>query len=164
MRKNRVARLVLVAAAAQFALGSAAWAGPCATPNEKAAFDSRVLQNELMVAALTCGETGRYNVFVQKFKSELVTHGKTVKAYFARAYGKRGEHELNKFMTRLANAATMRRSQMSMGEYCTSAVNLFNSATTVNEEALVTFASQTSFAGRAGIESCAVQAAREDSE
>lgn len=164
MRKNRVARLVLVAAAAQLAFGNAAWAGTCASPNEKAAFDSRVLQNELMVAALTCGESARYNVFVQKFQSELVTHGKTVKAYFARAYGKHGEFELNQFMTRLANAATMRRMQMSMHDYCTSAIGLFTAATTVDQSALVTFASQTPFIGTTGIESCAVQAARDDSE
>lgn len=164
MRKNRVARLVLIAAAAQFAVGNAAWAGTCASPNEKAAFDSRVLQNELMVAALTCGENARYNVFVQKFQSELVSHGKTVKAYFARAYGKRGEHELNQFMTRLANAATMRRMQMSMQDYCTSAVGLFTAATTVEQASLVTFASQTPFASSTGIEACSVQAAREDHE
>ena len=164
MRKNRVARLVLVAAAAQLAFGNAAWAGTCASPNEKAAFDSRVLQNELMVAALTCGESARYNAFVQKFQSELVVHGKTMKAYFARAYGGRGEHELNQFMTRLANAATMRRMQMSMHDYCTSAVALFNAATSVEQTQLVSFASQTTFVGNSGIESCAVQAARETSE
>lgn len=164
MRKNRVARLVLVAAAAQFAIGNAAWAGTCASPNEKAAFDSRVLQNELMVAALTCGETARYNAFVQKFQPELVTHGKTLKSYFARTYGKSGEFELNRFMTRLANDATMRRTQMSMQEYCTSAVGLFNAATNVDQTALVTFASQTAFVGNSGIEACPVQAARENNE
>ena len=114
MKRNRVARLVLFAAAAQFAAANAAWAGTCASPVEKAAFDSRVLQNELMVAALTCGETTRYNAFVTKFQPQLTEHGKTLKAYFARVYGKRGEHELNNFMTRIANAATMRRMQMSM--------------------------------------------------
>ena len=164
MKSNRVARMVLAAAAVQLALGNAAWAGSCASPVEKAAFDSRILQNELMVAALTCGETARYNAFVNKFQPELVGHGKQVKAYFARNYGKRGEHELNQFMTRLANAATMRRTQMSMHEYCTSAVGLFNAATTVEPSALVTFASQTTFVSSSGIQPCSVQAAHDDSE
>ena len=164
MKRNRVARLVLVAAAAQLAAGNVAWAGTCASPIEKAAFDSRVLQNELMVAALTCGETARYNAFVTKFQPQLTAHGKTVKSYFARTYGKRGEHELNQFMTRLANAATMRRMQMSMQDYCSSAVGLFNAATAVEPTALVAFASQTTFVSNSGIQTCSVQAAREDNE
>jgi hypothetical protein len=164
MKPNRVARLVLVAAAVQLAAGNAAWAGICASPTEKAAFDSRVLQNELMVAALTCGEAARYNVFVTKFQPELTAHGKMVKSYFDRTYGKRGEHELNQFMTRLANAATMRRMQMSMHDYCVSAVGLFNAATSVEPTNLVAFASQTTFVSNSGIQSCAVQAAREDNE
>ncbi|HLF58090.1 MAG TPA: hypothetical protein VI732_00505 [Alphaproteobacteria bacterium] len=158
---RRLAQVALIATAAQLVASNIAVAATCASPAEKAALDARVLQSELMVAALTCGENARYNAFVQKFEPELVGFGKALRSYFARAYGKAGENELNQFVTRLANGATIRRTQFTMPQYCASAVNLFNSVLSVELSGLRDFAGQAPFASDSGIESCAVQAARE---
>lgn len=158
---RRLAQVAVIATAAQFAASNVALAAACATPAEKAAVDTRVLQSELMVAALTCGQSDRYNAFVQKFEGELVRFGKTLRSYFARAYGKGGEHAMNRFVTRLANDATVRRTQYSMPQYCSASVNLFNSVLAVDTASLRDFAGQTPFVASSGIEGCPVQASRD---
>jgi hypothetical protein len=158
---RRLARVALVAAAAQMAASNIALAATCASPAEKAALDARMLQSELMVAALTCGENARYNAFVQKFQPQLISYGKSLRDYFARAYGKGGESEMDAFVTRAANGATMHRTQYSMPQYCASAVTLFESVLAVDGNGLRDFAGQTPYARESGVESCSVQAARE---
>jgi len=158
---RRLAQVALVVTAAQLAASNVALAATCASPAEKAAVDARVLQSELMVAALTCGENARYNAFVQKFQSELVGFGSSLRAYFARAYGKSGEHVMDQFVTRMANGATIRRTQFTMPQYCSSAVNLFNAVLAVDTAGLRDYVGQTPFVYQSGIESCPVQAARE---
>ena len=158
---RRLAKVAMVVTAAQFAAANVALASTCASPIEKAAVDARVLQSELMVAALTCGENARYNAFVQKFQSELVGFGNSLRAYFNRAYGKSGEHEMNRFVTRLANGATMRRTQYTMPQYCASAVNLFNAVLAVDKSGLRDYVAHTPFVRQSGIKSCSVQAADE---
>ncbi len=101
---RRLARVAVAVTALQFA-ASTVWADTCASAAEKTAFDTRVLQSELMVAALSCGENARYNSFVQKFESELVANGNALRGYFARNYGKSGEDVLDRFITRIANNA-----------------------------------------------------------
>ncbi len=160
---RRLARWALVATAAQFAVSNVALAATCASPVEKAALDARVLQSELMVAALTCGENARYNAFVDKFQPELVGLGQALRSYFSRAFGKSGEYQMDQFVTKLANDATIRRTQFTMPQYCADAVNLFNSVLSVERAALREYVSQIPFAGESGIESCPVQASRESS-
>ncbi len=164
MKKNRVARVALVVAAAQLAIANPVWAGTCASAVEKAAIDTRLLQNELMVRALTCGANAQYNSFVEKFSPDLVADGKMLRGYFARAYGRGGESELNGFITRIANGAATRRMQQDMDNYCASALNLFNAVLSVDSTGLRTYAGQTPFAQESGVESCPLQAAREPSE
>lgn len=160
---RRLARWALVATAAQLAVTNIALAGTCASPSEKAALDVRVLQSELMVAALTCGENARYNAFVEKFHPQLVGFGQALKSYFARAFGTSGEYQMDHFVTRLANDATTRRTQFSMPQYCSNSVNLFNAVLGVDSGALGDYVTQTAFAGGSGIESCPVQASRDAS-
>ncbi len=159
---RRLARWALVATAAQLAVSNVALAAACASPSEKAALDVRVLQSELMVAALTCGENARYNAFAQKYEPQLVALGESLRGYFARAYGKSGEYHMDQFVTRLANDATVRRTQFSMPQYCSNAVNLFNSVLAAQTE-LSEYINQTPFVGGSGIESCPVQASRDSS-
>ena len=160
---HRLARIVLAATAAQLAVSTIAAAATCASPVEKAALDTRVLQSELMVAALTCGQNANYNAFVEKFQPVLVTFGQTMRSYFTRAYGKGGEHEMDAFVTRTANSAATRRMQFEMTQYCASANNLFSSVLAVESKALPEFAGQTPFAAISGVESCPAQAARDPS-
>ena len=47
----------------------------CASERDLAALNTRVLQTELMVAALSCGEKQRYNTFVTTYQTVLTDRG-----------------------------------------------------------------------------------------
>ena len=99
-------------------------AGACATPKDLAALNARVLQTELMVAALTCGEKARYNAFVVSFKGVLGDRGRSLRALFTRVHGASGKRRLNGFVTKLANEASQ-GSLAVRGGYCANASALF---------------------------------------
>lgn len=104
-----------------------AHAATCASNREMAALNSRVLQTELMVAALTCGQRDSYNYFATQFRQPLTHHGKNLRALFQRTYGNAGTSRLNAFVTRLANDASQRSMMLRQG-YCAYAVRLFDEA------------------------------------
>src|SRR5512135_3477620 len=157
---RRLARIAVAVTALQFA-ASTVWADTCASAAEKTAFDTRVLQSELMVAALSCGENARYNNFVKKFESELVANGKALRGYFARNYGKSGEDLLDRFITRIANNAATRRMQQPMPQYCASAVTLFTSVLASDISGLHSLVSQPTFSEASGVSACTVEALRD---
>jgi hypothetical protein len=96
----------------------------CADPNDQAAVRTKTLQTELMVAALRCDGSQQYNAFVRKFERDLVAQGRQLKAYFRRAYGADSERRINRFVTFLANSASLR--SLDAGDrYCASANALF---------------------------------------
>ncbi len=105
--------------------GAAAAAPSCATATDEAALNTRVLQTELMVAALSCGEQQRYNTFVNTFKTNLAKGGEGLKALFRRVHGASGDYQMNAFVTKLANDAAQRTAN-GPAAYCASASNLFN--------------------------------------
>jgi hypothetical protein len=78
-------------------------AEPCARPADVTAFDIAGLKSKLMVTALTCNQQDRYNDFVQRFRTELVKHEQTLRAYFGRAFGGRAQREHDDYITSLAN-------------------------------------------------------------
>lgn len=121
-RTTATRALALTAALAVLAPGQA-WA--CMSPAEASAIHVRVLQSDLMVAALLCDQKPRYNRFVQEFQPELIRHGQTLKAYFQRAHGKSGTRRLNSFITVLANEASQRSITLG-GDYCPIATRLFD--------------------------------------
>jgi len=98
----------------------------CAKPSEKVALDVRVLQSELMVAALSCGQQEAYNRFVQRHRTELSSSGRALKSYFHRRYGSSGKYKLNRFVTQLANQASERSMQQGRGRYCSFADRSFD--------------------------------------
>lgn len=91
-----------------------AMAKECLSKAEKNAVAMRVLQSDLMVGALRCGQHDQYNAVMQKFKPVLQNGSSTIRAYFQRS-GK-GEDALNRFMTELANNASTRSTRG--GAYC----------------------------------------------
>lgn len=80
-----------------------ATAQPCARPADVTAFDVAGLKSKLMVTALTCNQQDRYNDFVQRFRSDLMTHERALSAYFARAFGGRAQRQHDDYITSLAN-------------------------------------------------------------
>lgn len=100
-------------------------AATCATEKEKLALDVRILQSDLMVAALTCGQKDQYNKFVTKFKPALIKNGKELQGYFNRVYGKKAAGQLNSFITQVANDSSTRSTQSKAVEYCATSSELF---------------------------------------
>ncbi|WPB84824.1 hypothetical protein [Sediminicoccus rosea] len=83
---------------------SAASRQSCLQPAEKAAFDIRALQSQLLVAALACGQHDQYNAFVRKNQSELATAFRNLGAYFRRTEGAQHQRQLDQYITELANS------------------------------------------------------------
>jgi len=119
--------------------GTAA-AAVCANPAEREALDTRVLQTELVVAALSCGENQRYKAFVGRFENELIKRAGVMKKYFQRSHGGRANKEMNQFVTSLANEASQ-RSLAEAATFCAAAAQLFEDLMKVEPKELVKFAS-----------------------
>lgn len=128
-------------------------AAVCAKPPEREALDARVLQTELIVAALSCGESKRYKAFVGRFENELIKRAAVMKKFFARSHGGRANKELNQFVTSLANEASQ-RSLAEAGKFCTNASQLFEEVLKVQPKDLVQFASARPSASSHGVPLC----------
>lgn len=84
----------------------------------------RHLQSQLMVAALSCDLRPQYNATIERFEAELIQHGQDLRRLFNRSYGKSGERELDRFVTALANNASVSSLNRGAG-YCREAGFLF---------------------------------------
>lgn len=88
--------------------------GKCASAAELSAQYTSAIQQELMDAALTCGDTARvnYNAFQTRFGPELRVSDALMLKMFARVMGaKQGDKAYNLFKTELAAKAEFRRTQ-----------------------------------------------------
>ncbi|TCS60956.1 hypothetical protein [Varunaivibrio sulfuroxidans] len=139
------------------ALSAPAVAGVCAAPRDQVALKTRVLQSNLMVAALTCGLRPRYNAFVTDFRSELVTQGHILRSFFRRSFGASGERRMNAFVTRLANEASLRRTRDTAG-FCRRAETVFDSFSAQHGAVVKTIATSTRMAYPRGVEGCPQEA------
>lgn len=92
-------------------------ADQCLREAEKVAFGMRVLQSELMIAALQCGQQAQYNRFMQLHQPELSTAYDQIGAHFTRLFGAEGEEKRDSYITDLANAHS--QDQMQQGpDFC----------------------------------------------
>jgi len=99
----------------------------CATPTEASAIAATAIQQELMVAALTCNQIANFNAFQTNFSAELRSSDHALMKMFMRLYGGRGTAEYHGFKTRLANNSEI-RSIHANSEFCTAAGNVFSAA------------------------------------
>jgi hypothetical protein len=76
----------------------------CIRPQDRAAFNIRALQSQLMVAALACGKDNEYNAFVRKYQRDLHASYKGIEGHYRRAGGRAGQTQLDSYITQLANA------------------------------------------------------------
>jgi hypothetical protein len=84
----------------------------CADANEDLApLKTAALQQELMVAALSCHAVRAYNRFVRNHQAELLDADAALLTYFARHNGDGGTAGYNAFKTERANAASLRSAQ-----------------------------------------------------
>lgn len=111
----------------------------CARIQDVVALNMRVLQTELMVAALSCGEKERYNDFVVQHQSELVRGGKNLRGFFTRVHKGKSQKALNNFVTLLANEASERSLYVGRGKYCADTAALFDQVRAVQQKGLNSF-------------------------
>jgi hypothetical protein len=142
---DRGFRTGALALAAVVTLGGAALAqSSCAKPEEVSAIQTAAIQQELMVAALTCNEIARFNQFQTGFGPELRASDAKLASMFRRLYGpRRGEAEYHSFKTKLANQSSI-RSIHDNPSYCQEAGAMLASALVANKPALTTFVGATS--------------------
>jgi hypothetical protein len=95
---------ILLGGLVAIGIAGPALAQGCLQPAEKAALDTRALQSQLMVAALSCGQHDAYNAFVTRYQKGLGSAYKVVTAHFRRVNGAHGQRELDNFITNMANA------------------------------------------------------------
>lgn len=150
---------VLTLAAIVTATAALAQGGQCAKPAEVVAIQTAAIQQELMVAALTCNEIARFNEFQRGFGPELRISDATLARMFKRLYGaRRGEAEYHAFKTRLANDNSMRSIHDNPG-YCQEAGNILSSALAPNKPRLAEFAASIQVVERGPVDSCEVRVA-----
>ena len=109
----------------------------CAKPADVSAFDIASLKSKLMVTALTCNQQDRYNEFVQRFRSDLMSQERALHAYFARSFaGARAQREHDDYITSLAN--TQSEIGIKLGTaYCQQSVGLFDAVLALPKGATV---------------------------
>ena len=127
----------------------------CASSRDMQGLDVRVLQTELMVAALTCGDTAkeRYNRFITAYQPALADRSDALRGYFRRAYGGQGEFYMNAFVTRMANDSST-QSWKIRDDYCGFADNLFDEVLNGNPRDLNQVAAKDWIKQRHGIPAC----------
>lgn len=149
-----------VVALAVLATGSMALAGPkCARPNEVTAIQAAAIQQELMVAALTCNEVSQFNAFQTGYSRELRTSDNALLGMFKRLYGPRqGQAEYHSFKTRLANNSSIRSSQGNP-DFCHEAREVFAAALGTERPSLAGFVSGIEVTEQNPVNSCEISVA-----
>lgn len=129
-------------ALALLSLTGQAWAeGFCANPEERTALKVAALQQELMVAALSCSETRSYNRFVLAYRGDLQRSDAALQTYFLRRDPQRGMADYNAYKTRLANDASL-RSLHDIDGYCMDARAAFDTALARRDRPLASLVSE----------------------
>jgi hypothetical protein len=147
-----------LACAAALTLGTSAIAAPhCARPDEVTAIQAAMIQQELMVAALTCNEVEHFNAFQTNFGPELRQSDAVLARMFMRLYGgRRGEAEYHSFKTRLANHSSIRSIHDNVG-YCHEAATVFGEALTTDKPSLSSFVAGVQVVEDYPVDSCQVR-------
>lgn len=101
----------------------------CATPQELKVLQSAALQQQLMVAALSCHMSADYNRFVTAYRTRLVQSDEALKAFFA---GRPRGEDYNAYKTRIANRVSLRSARDA--RFCESAQKVFDMALGRGEE------------------------------
>jgi hypothetical protein len=133
----------------------------CATPKERTAMRVRVMQTELMVAALSCRAvpgrdfTGQYNTFIKRHGDKLVTHGRVLQSYFHNRYGEESRKKLDAFVTALANDASRR--SMNSVTFCDESVALFQEVMSIDKNGLESWSERRAATHTVPFESCGAE-------
>jgi hypothetical protein len=141
-----LAACVLVAGPAIAAKKKAAQP-PCVKDKLLASFQMRMLQTELVVGALSCKLTPRYNEFVTAYRPELMGAHRTLLRHFGR------ESRLEDYKSRTANEASQ-RSLANITEFCLYTAALYDKLLGPERLKLAEFVSVEPSANRHGQNAC----------
>lgn len=112
------------AALATSMLVTQAWAG-CMDAADKTALKIQTLQQELMVAGLTCNDANPYNAFVLANRPELVSSDHDLQVFYTKLYSGSGTAQFQAVKTRLANHFSL-DSLHNQDGFCRTAAMLFS--------------------------------------
>jgi hypothetical protein len=85
------------------------WAAEvCARPPDLVALQVAAIQQQLMVAALTCNDVSLYNSFVITYQKDLVASDEALQAFFDRFGDAEGSPAYHSFKTKMANLYSAR--------------------------------------------------------
>jgi hypothetical protein len=116
--------------------GPVAAGAACFNQPEWVSAHVRMLQTELMVAALQCKDvpgrdfTPQYNAFVGKYGSYLRMNAERLKGYFQRHYGGGSTRQMDLYITKIANDVS--EQSMRSLSYCDESVGLFQNTLQVD--------------------------------
>lgn len=138
----------------------AAPSSKCAKPQEVTSIQVAAIQQELMVAALTCSQIDSFNAFQTGYNKELRSSDSTLQRMFRRLYGRsRGDGEYHAFKTRLANDSSI-RSIHNNQEYCEETRQVFVAALgQANKPTLAAFVSGIQVREESPVDSCEIRVA-----
>jgi hypothetical protein len=156
MFRASVCTLALLSLCATTAIAKHSRPTKCAAPAEVTAIAATSIQQELMVAALTCNQITNFNAFQTNFGPELRSSDRTLMHMFLRLYGGRGEAEYHAFKTRLANNSEM-RSIHGNQDFCTAAGLVFAAALAVAKPSLSDFVSGVQVEDPSPVNSCQME-------
>jgi hypothetical protein len=155
---SRTLRVATIAIAWTFA-GAGALAAPatsgknCAKPEEMTAMQTAAVQQELMVAALSCNAVTLYNAFVTGYQKELQDSDKSLQKLFLRLRGKRGIEDYHAFKTKLANGSSI-KSIGNITQFCANAQAAFSAALGPAKSTLKDFVAGHADSSDNGISAC----------
>jgi hypothetical protein len=131
----------------------------CALPDEVTAIQAAAIQQELMVAALTCDQISSFNQFQVSFGPELRSSDAKLEHMFKRLFGAgTGEAQYNAFKTRLANNSSV-SSIHDNSNYCRTAGLVFAAALTPAKPALADFVAGIPVTDPSPVNSCEIRVA-----
>jgi hypothetical protein len=131
----------------------------CAAPDEVTAIQTAAIQQELMVAALTCNEIEHFNAFQTGYGPELRTSDSRLEHMFKRLFGAgAGEAQYHAFKTRLANDSSI-NSIHDNANYCHTASTVFAAALASAKPSLADFVSGVPVTEASPVNSCEIRVA-----
>jgi len=143
-----ISRTVLIAASTLLAASTAAAEKPrCVKDEVLTSFEIRMLQTELVVGALSCKLTPRYNEFVTEHRPELMKAHKVLLRYFGR------ESRLEDYKSRTANEASA-RSIADIAAYCVETAALYDKVLAPDHPKLASLVKSEPAASRHGQHAC----------
>lgn len=131
----------------------------CATRAEVTAIQAAAVQQELMVAALTCNDTSDFNAFQTSYSRELRRSDWHLLHMFQRLYGgMRGRAKYHAFKTRLANNSSI-RSIHDTAAYCHQTQLVFTAALASSKPSLAELVSGVAVDEKGPVDACQIRVA-----